>query len=100
VELREKEGLALLNGTDGMLGMLVMALADLDLEPGIPLLPDDPWRLESSKLTLGGLDYHGVVKVKTYSGKVKPVLKFTAKTTDIKDLHQLTVGPKGQTGHV
>ncbi|MFF4082134.1 histidine ammonia-lyase [Streptomyces sp. NPDC001777] len=29
VELREKEGLALLNGTDGMLGMLVMALDDL-----------------------------------------------------------------------
>lgn len=29
VELREKEGLALLNGTDGMLGMLCMALADL-----------------------------------------------------------------------
>ncbi|MET3983265.1 histidine ammonia-lyase [Streptomyces sp. PvR034] len=30
VELREKEGLALLNGTDGMLGMLVMAIADLN----------------------------------------------------------------------
>ncbi|MBZ6476620.1 histidine ammonia-lyase [Streptomyces griseocarneus] len=29
VELREKEGLALLNGTDGMLGMLAMACADL-----------------------------------------------------------------------
>ncbi|MBY8877175.1 histidine ammonia-lyase [Actinacidiphila acidipaludis] len=29
VELREKEGLALINGTDGMLGMLVMACADL-----------------------------------------------------------------------
>ncbi|MEU4208650.1 histidine ammonia-lyase [Streptomyces sp. NPDC026206] len=29
LELREKEGLALLNGTDGMLGMLVMACADL-----------------------------------------------------------------------
>ncbi|MFI6472354.1 histidine ammonia-lyase [Streptomyces sp. NPDC050516] len=29
VELREKEGLALLNGTDGMLGMLCMAIADL-----------------------------------------------------------------------
>lgn len=29
VELREKEGLALLNGTDGMLGMLSMACADL-----------------------------------------------------------------------
>ncbi|ADI07714.1 histidine ammonia-lyase [Streptomyces bingchenggensis BCW-1] len=29
VELREKEGLALLNGTDGMLGMLIMACEDL-----------------------------------------------------------------------
>ena len=30
VELREKEGLALINGTDGMLGMLILALADAD----------------------------------------------------------------------
>ena len=29
VDLSEKEGLALINGTDGMLGMLVLALADL-----------------------------------------------------------------------
>jgi histidine ammonia-lyase len=29
VQLREKEGLALINGTDGMLGMLVLAIADL-----------------------------------------------------------------------
>ena len=29
VELVAKEGLALINGTDGMLGMLVMAIADL-----------------------------------------------------------------------
>jgi len=29
VELAEKEGLALVNGTDGMLGMLVLAIADL-----------------------------------------------------------------------
>ena len=29
--LRAKEGLALINGTDGMLGMVVLALADLDL---------------------------------------------------------------------
>ncbi len=28
--LREKEGLALINGTDGMLGMLLLALADLE----------------------------------------------------------------------
>jgi histidine ammonia-lyase len=31
VALRAKEGLALINGTDGMLGMLVLALADLDV---------------------------------------------------------------------
>ena len=31
VELAEKEGLALINGTDGMLGMLVLALHDLRL---------------------------------------------------------------------
>jgi len=31
VELREKEGLALINGTDGMLGMLIMAIADLTM---------------------------------------------------------------------
>jgi len=30
VELQEKEGLALINGTDGMLGMLVLAIADLE----------------------------------------------------------------------
>jgi histidine ammonia-lyase len=30
VELREKEGLALINGTDGMLGMLILAIADAD----------------------------------------------------------------------
>lgn len=29
IELREKEGLALINGTDGMLGMLIMAIHDL-----------------------------------------------------------------------
>jgi histidine ammonia-lyase len=31
VELREKEGLALINGTDGMLGMLVLAVTDLKM---------------------------------------------------------------------
>jgi histidine ammonia-lyase len=30
VVLQEKEGLALINGTDGMLGMLIMAIADLE----------------------------------------------------------------------
>ena len=31
LQLQEKEGLALINGTDGMLGMLCLALADLDV---------------------------------------------------------------------
>ncbi|MFG3526406.1 hypothetical protein ACGF8B_06665 [Streptomyces sp. NPDC047917] len=76
------------------------ALAAADLETGVPLLPDDPWILESSMLTLNGLDYEGIVEVKTYGGKVKKVLKFTAKSIDIDNLHQKTVGPAGTTTHV
>ncbi|MFC9703955.1 hypothetical protein ACFTWD_25045 [Streptomyces sp. NPDC056943] len=76
------------------------ALAAAELEPGIPLLPDEPWRLESTLLTLKGLKYHGIVEVKTGSGKIKKVLKFTATGIDIKDLHQLTVHSEGFTGHV
>ncbi|WP_326703446.1 hypothetical protein [Streptomyces cyaneofuscatus] len=76
------------------------ALAAASLEPGIPLLPADPWILESSLLTLNGLDYKGIVEVKRADGSIKKVLKFTASSIDIKDLHQLTVGPAGTTGHV
>ncbi|MBT2897779.1 hypothetical protein [Streptomyces sp. McG3] len=76
------------------------ALAAAELEPGIPLLPSDPWVLESTLLTLNGLDYHGIVEVRKADGSIKKVLKFTASSIDIKDLHQLTVGPAGTTGHV
>ncbi|ALC27458.1 hypothetical protein [Streptomyces sp. CFMR 7] len=76
------------------------ALAAASLEPGIPLLPADPWVLESTLLTLNGLDYKGIVEVKKADGSIKKVLKFTASSIDIKDLHQLTVGPAGTTGHV
>lgn len=76
------------------------ALAAADLEQGIPALPDDPWTLNSSMLTLNGLDYKGIVEVRTGSGKIKKVLKFTASSLDIKDLHQTTVAPNGATGHV
>ncbi|MFJ5288065.1 hypothetical protein [Streptomyces sp. NPDC088348] len=76
------------------------ALAAADLEQGIPALPDDPWTLKSSMLTLNGLDYKGIVEVRTGSGKIKKVLKFTSSSLDIKDLHQMTVGPNGSTGHV
>ncbi|MGW0559579.1 hypothetical protein ACWDZ4_02825 [Streptomyces sp. NPDC003016] len=75
------------------------ALANAELEQGIPALPDDPWILESSMLTLRGLDYKGIVEVRTGSGKIKKVLKFTAVETDIKDLHQKVVGPGGTTMH-
>lgn len=76
------------------------ALAAAELEPGMPQLPDEPWRLESTLLTLRGLDYHGIVEVQTGSGKVKKVLKFTASEVDIKDLHQTTVHSEGRKGHV
>ncbi|MDX3537755.1 hypothetical protein PV721_26005 [Streptomyces sp. MB09-01] len=75
------------------------ALADAELEQGIPLLPDEPWYLDSSLLTLYGLDYHGIVEVKTGSGKIKKVLKFTADSLDIKDLYQ-TVGKNGNVAHL
>lgn len=51
-------------------------------------LPDDPWHLESSALTLRGLNYEGVVNVRTQNGHTKQALKFTADSLDIGDLHQ------------
>ncbi|CAM5556544.1 hypothetical protein SMICM304S_01781 [Streptomyces microflavus] len=38
--------------------------------------------------------------MKRADGSIKKVLKFTASSIDIKDLHQLTTGPVGTTGHV
>ncbi|WP_149184054.1 hypothetical protein [Streptomyces sp. TRM49041] len=76
------------------------ALADAEVEPGIPHVADQPWKLESSLLTLRGLKYHGIVEVKTGSGRTKKALKFTASEVDIKDLHQVTVHSEGRTGHV
>lgn len=75
------------------------ALAAAELEQGIPLLPDEPWYLDSSLLTLYGLDYEGIVEVKTAGGKTKTVLKFTADSLDIKDLYQ-TVGKGAQVAHL
>ncbi|MFJ4869577.1 hypothetical protein [Streptomyces sp. NPDC088757] len=76
------------------------ALAAAEVEPGIPLLPDEPWVLESSKLTLLGLKYHGIVEVKTYGGKIKKALKFTATTVKIEHLHQITDHSEGRSAHV
>ncbi|MCS0634176.1 hypothetical protein NX801_00545 [Streptomyces sp. LP05-1] len=76
------------------------ALAEAEPEPGIPLVPDDPWKLESTKLTLNGLDYKGIVEVRTAGGELKKVLKFTASSLEIDNLHQMTVHSEGRTGHV
>ncbi|MEU1666934.1 hydrogenase expression protein HypF [Streptomyces sparsogenes] len=76
------------------------AYENAESEPTAGLLPDEPWTLKSTLLTLHGLDYKGIVEVKTYSGQIKKVLKFTASGIEIKDLHQLTVGAGGTTTHV
>ncbi|MFI0713267.1 hypothetical protein ACH4SK_21970 [Streptomyces inhibens] len=64
-------------------------------------LPDAPWHLESSGLTLRGLDYEGVVNVTTQGGRTKQALKFTADSIDIGDLHQIVDDPaSGKKYHV
>ncbi|GAB1327498.1 hypothetical protein [Streptomyces sennicomposti] len=65
-------------------------------------LPDDPWYLDASSLTLKGAHYKGIVEVRTANGTVKKVLKYVISAgTDIGDLHQ-TVKDKlsGKTYHV
>jgi hypothetical protein len=64
------------------------------------LLADKPWYLESSRVGLHGLDYKGVVNVRTASGNVKQALKFTAESVDIRDLHQIVVADDGTQYHV
>ncbi|MGH3309731.1 MAG: hypothetical protein ACRDP3_03960 [Streptomyces sp.] len=63
-------------------------------------LPNDPWQLEASSLGLHGLDYEGVRNVRTQDGRTKQVLKFTADSLDIGDLHQIVNGPDGTKYHV
>ncbi|MBP8534919.1 hydrogenase expression protein HypF [Streptomyces sp. MK37H] len=76
------------------------AYENAETDPTSSLLPEDPWTLKSTLLSLHGLDYKGIVEVKTQGGQIKKVLKFTASGVDIKDLHQLVVGPAGTTTHV
>ncbi|WP_432091376.1 hypothetical protein [Streptomyces sp. NRRL F-5630] len=76
------------------------ALADADVDESYPRVPEEPWTLHTTKLSLHGLGYDGIVKVRTSSGTVKNVLKFTATGIDIKDLHQTAVGPGAYTTHV
>ncbi|MEV5595133.1 hypothetical protein [Streptomyces sp. NPDC052496] len=63
-------------------------------------VPNQPWYLESSGLTLRGLDYQGVVNLTMPDGRTKQALKFTADSIDIGDLHQIVDGPAGKKYHV
>ncbi|GCD42934.1 hypothetical protein [Streptomyces paromomycinus] len=63
-------------------------------------VPNQPWYLESSGLTLRGLDYAGVVNLTMPNGRTKQALKFTADSIDIGDLHQIVDGPAGKKYHV
>ncbi|WP_171166327.1 hypothetical protein [Streptomyces sp. I05A-00742] len=59
---------------------------------------NNPWFLESSKLTLTGLTYEGVKEVTTVNGQKKSVLKFTADKLEIAKLHAL-VNDRGRVYH-
>ncbi|QLE74039.1 hypothetical protein FGW37_22825 [Streptomyces rectiverticillatus] len=61
--------------------------------------PNQPWYLEASKLTLTGLTYEGIKKITMVNGEKKDVLKFTADSLAIKDLHQI-VNSRGKQYHV
>ncbi|MFD7700431.1 hypothetical protein [Streptomyces caelestis] len=76
-----------------------------DAEGGVDneiLLPDDPWTLNASSLTLKGASYKGIVEVRTAGGATKRVLKYVVSGgTDIVDLHQTVTDKRsGATHHV
>ncbi|MCA1217994.1 hypothetical protein [Streptomyces sp. 8L] len=79
---------------DNLLPILKPPTEDADAPP----MANDPWHLTSSNLGLNGLCYRGLVDIKTQAG-TKRVMKFTADSIDITDLHQ-TVDNKDAHGNV
>ncbi|MGW7271575.1 hypothetical protein ACWGH5_13720 [Streptomyces sp. NPDC054864] len=63
-------------------------------------IPNQPWHLEASSLTLKGADYQGVVNLTMPNGNSKQALKYVVQNTDIGDLHQIVEGPAGKKYHV
>ncbi|MFC8128580.1 hypothetical protein [Streptomyces sp. NPDC057302] len=63
-------------------------------------IPNQPWNLEASSLTLKGADYQGVVNLTMPNGQTKQSLKYVVDSTDIGDLHQIVDGPSGKKYHV
>lgn len=73
---------------------------DGDAEQTPSPIPNQPWNLEASSLTLKGADYQGVVNLTMPNGKTKQSLKYVVDSTDIGDLHQIVEGPAGKKYHV
>lgn len=73
---------------------------DGDAEKTPSPIPNQPWNLEASSLTLKGADYQGVVNLTMPNGKTKQSLKYVIENTDIGDLHQIVDGPSGKKYHV
>ncbi|GAA2070961.1 hypothetical protein GCM10009801_22050 [Streptomyces albiaxialis] len=63
-------------------------------------IPNQPWYLKASSLTLRGASYKGIVEITMPNGKTKQALKYTSDELDIGDLHQTVDGPSGKTTHV
>ncbi|MFF2652809.1 hypothetical protein [Streptomyces sp. NPDC058045] len=65
------------------------------------VIPNQPWFLDASSLTLKGADYKGIVNLTMPNGKTKQVMKYVVSSgVDIGDLHQTLAGPGGKTYHV
>ncbi|MFG3253099.1 hypothetical protein [Streptomyces sp. NPDC048172] len=63
-------------------------------------IPNQPWYLKASSLTLKGASYKGIVEITMANGKTKKALKYTADELDIGDMHQTVKGPDSKTTHV
>ena len=83
---------------DGPCDNLIPILKPPTEDADAPSMANDPWHLSSSKLGLNGLCYRGLVDIKTQAG-TKRVMKFTADSIDIGDLHQ-TVDNRDAHGNI
>ncbi|GAA3720333.1 hypothetical protein [Streptomyces tremellae] len=84
---------------DGPCDNLLPILKPPSQDADAPSMATDAWHLTSSNLGLNGLCYRGLVDIKTASGTTKRVMKFTADSIDIKDLHQ-TVDNRDANGNI
>ena len=83
---------------DGPCDNLIPVLKPPTQDADAPPMANDAWHLASSNLGLNGLCYRGLVDIKTPSG-TKRVMKFTADSIDIADLHQ-TVDNRDAHGNI